>query len=170
MSATLTAASTTLSATSSASPSASATDVIPPSAVLNSYLGPALLCALIQALEMGVIINQAITFVGHTMVYNVRLSESPDSSGAKHSLPRSDLTPRMGERGIWKVVAFFALAVSIFQTACSFESSWGAFVANFGHWTNATAVHWPQRIQSLIVFESILLSWKAAYPHNRSSH
>ena len=130
---------------------------------IQNFIGPPLLGAFFQALETGVIINQAITFFGHTTINRAR-SSSPASYQNGHKkakvLPlsrRSSSTARVGERGVMKVVAAFALLVSMLQTALSFYNSWHALVANFGNWVQAIAVRWPAKIQPAMVRRRLLL-------------
>lgn len=119
---------------------------------IQNYIGPNVLSALIQALEMGIIINQAITFIGHTMVYKpLRPGHSSPGTKSRQSLQRSGPAVRIGERGIVKCVAIFALIVSIFETAASFLASWNSVVVNFGNWSQAINVQWQAKIQSIIV-------------------
>lgn len=118
---------------------------------IQNYIGPNVLSALVQALEMGIIINQAITFIGHAMVYKPLRGHSSPGTRSRQSLQRSDPAVHIGERGIVKCVAIFALIISIFETAASFLASWNSVVVNFGNWSQAVNVQWQAKIQSITV-------------------
>lgn len=126
---------------------------------IQNYIGPPLMAAFIQALESGVIINQAITFIGRTMANRGRLSPNShyrNNGSSKHSPSphRSSPTVRIGERGIMKFIAIFALAMAMTQTASSFYGSWFALVTNFGNWVVAINLYWPAKLQSIMVRDS----------------
>ena len=56
---------------------------------IQNFVGPPLLGAFFQALETGVIINQAITFFGHTTINRAR-SSSPASYQNGHKKARAN--------------------------------------------------------------------------------
>lgn len=123
---------------------------------IQNYIGPPLLAAFLQALQTGVIINQAITFIGRTMANRGRLSPNApyrNNGSSKHSPSpyRSSPTVRIGERDIMKFIAIFSLAMAMTQTASTFYASWFALVTNFGNWVAAINVYWPAKLQSIIV-------------------
>ncbi|OCH85471.1 hypothetical protein OBBRIDRAFT_891169 [Obba rivulosa] len=88
-----------------------------------AYLGPSITGLFIEAMEMGIIINQVLTFVE-------RVAER--------------------ERPVVRLLVAFVTAMAIVQTGFGFFSVWRIFVLNFGNWPIAEDFSWADRIQSTV--------------------
>ncbi|EMD34274.1 hypothetical protein CERSUDRAFT_86396 [Gelatoporia subvermispora B] len=87
----------------------------------TAFMGPNITGLFIQAIEMGILINQGLTFLEH-------VAER--------------------ERLVVRLLAAFVMVIATLQTGLGFFSAWRIFVLNFGNWPIAENFSWADRIQS----------------------
>lgn len=123
---------------------------------IQNYIGPGLVTVLLNALETGIIINQAITFWEHASTSSAHGTHVNDRCYEGDKIGRSyqsssGATRRSGEQRVVKGIALFVLIISIAQTTMSFYDAWTTLVGSFGDWVGAIEVHWPSKIQPVVV-------------------
>ncbi|KAI0628850.1 hypothetical protein C8Q77DRAFT_343337 [Trametes polyzona] len=84
------------------------------------YLGPMLVSLTLEAIQAGVIINQAITF-----------------------WERAER-----ERNVVRLLVSLVLIVAFFQTSLRFYAAWRVFVTDFGDWIQSVLFIWADKMQS----------------------